>query len=116
MKEAKTTGAFVTYTLKSGKSVSLRPKRIGDSLEAMEALGEDAPKHPITFSLHAAIEIARRRIVQIDGKSVTGKDLLDLDAVFTPEEFDEVLVIIGGGNGKNVNPTSVKFENSSGGK
>jgi len=112
------TGALLTYNLKSGKTVSLRPKKIGDSLEAMEALGEGAPQHPITFSLYAAMEMARRRIIQIDGKPVSGKDLMDLDAVFTPEEFDEVLEIIGGrGKGKEaVNPTVVKFENSSGSK
>jgi len=107
---------LLTYKLKSGKTVSLRPRKIGDSLEAMEALGENAPQHPITFSLYAAMEMARRRIQQIDGKAVSGKDLLDLDAVFTPEEFEEILGIVGGGKGSAVNPTGVKFENSSGSK
>lgn len=85
-----------TITLKSGKTVSLRPKKISDSLDAAEALGDQASQHPMTYSLQVAQELARRSVVAINGKAVSPKDLLDLDAHFSVEEFGEVLEAVAG--------------------
>ena len=103
-----------TITLKSGKTVSLRPKKISDSLDAAEALGDQASQHPMTYSLQVAQELARRSVVAINGKAVSPKDLLDLDAHFSVEEFGEVLEAVAGKT--QVRPTGAKFENSSGDK
>ena len=104
----------ITITLKSGKNVTLRAKKISDSLEAAEALGEHASQHPMTYALQVGQELARRSIVAINDKPISGKDLLDLDAHFDTEEFGEVLEAVGGR--RQARPTGAKFENSSGAK
>lgn len=103
-----------TIKLKSGKEVTLRPKKIRDSIEAAEALGDSASQHPMTYSLQVAEELVRRSVCAIDGKAVSGKDLLDLDAHFTVEEYGQLLDVVGGKS--QVRPTGAKFENSSGAK
>ncbi len=114
MEKEKKTAGHITIKLSTGKTVTLRPKKISDSLEAAEALGENASQHPMTYSLQVGQELARRSIVAVDGKEVKGKDLLDLDAHFNVEEFGEVLEAVAGK--KQVRPTGAKFENSSGDK
>lgn len=104
-----------TYKLKTGKTVGLRARRINDSLEAAQSLGEGASQHPITYSLQVGMEMARRLIVEVDGKKIEPKQLLDLDALFTSDEYSEVIGIVGGGKDAP-RPTGAKFENSSGGK
>lgn len=112
MKEQSATN--LTIKLKSGKEVTLRPKKIRDSIEAAEALGEGASQHPMTYALQVAHELARRSVVAVNGKAISPKDMLDLDSHFTSEEFGEVLEAVGGS--RQARPTGAKFENSSGGK
>jgi phage FluMu protein gp41 len=108
------TASKITVKLSTGKTVTLRAKKISDSLEAAEALGENASQHPMTYSLQVGQELARRSIVAINDKPISGKDLLDLDSHFSVEEFGEVLEAVGGK--RQARPTGAKFENSSGDK
>lgn len=76
--------------LSSGKEVLLREPKIKHRELAAQAAGAKSGENQFAFVVAMAAEMLRLCIHSIDGKAVSAKDLMDMDAHFSAKEYGQL--------------------------
>lgn len=84
----------VKIVLTSKKEVIMRPMRISDSELAAQAVGKKAGDNQILMQILLQKEIVKNLLLEIDGKKVTAAEREDLNELFTPAEYGQLLKVI----------------------
>lgn len=109
-KDAQSAPLLIKLTLESGKTVTVRQKKIKDELNLVKELGKNG-ESGAAFSMTLAIELIKLLIQKIDGKPVNRAQLEDLDSVFTEREFKQLVMHYQQEGGEVLGPPKVAFEN-----
>lgn len=81
-------------TLSTGKEVLLREMKIKHQNLAIKAASKQAGDSNTLLASLMQQEIIKQLIFQIDGKQVSGKEMENLDEVFTYSEFGQIAQVI----------------------
>jgi hypothetical protein len=82
-------------TLSSGKVVLLREPKIRDQEFAAIAASPKSKGDQNLLGLFAAKEMLKCLIVQIDGRAIRPVETEDLDSLFSPKEYGQLMKVMG---------------------
>lgn len=100
--------------LSTEKKVVFRPSRISDEQRASMALPEAAAKDKFTYGIAIQYEIIRMRLVSVNGKRPSAEGLEELDSLFTPREFKEIVKYLDSQEGEISAPRVTQVKSSGG--